>query len=392
MPGVWRYLFGEDFPWLKVPEERHSTCDDCPKVKLGEYRDDCRCCTYYPELANFLVGLALMSDSREAIVPLIRSHSTVPIGLAPSPQRYKNVVEAYAQDRFGEEPWMLCPFVDKQTFHCKIYPFRNSVCSTYFCTNDHGEIGNEFWGKLQNLAGNVEMSLSQYCMDKVGLSHKKFVASLDELSEVDIPSLSNADDLSWSEHASRTLWGDWYGREVEFFEACAQVVLDERENLFDIARTQPERNALKYEENVRLSIAEKHRHAAPVVADTNSPHRGIYEHRYKLQVLERRVWQLPIQQGLVRLSEAVEILENPRDDAWNSECPQEFMVRSLSATADSPDINQLYSSSQVALLRYFESPQLMNEAFFAHPLVAELEAARELLAQWLRLGILVETQ
>ena len=33
MPGVWRYLFPEDFHWLKLPDERHATCDDCYKVK-----------------------------------------------------------------------------------------------------------------------------------------------------------------------------------------------------------------------------------------------------------------------------------------------------------------------------------------------------------------------
>ncbi|MEZ4271966.1 MAG: hypothetical protein R3C68_11215 [Myxococcota bacterium] len=354
MPGVWRYLFPEEFAWLKLPDERHATCDDCYKVKFGEYRNDCRCCTYFPELSNFLVGLGLKSASRQVLTPLIERRLFLPMGLAPTPLRYQRIIAAYAADRFGEEPWMVCPFVNPETFHCGVYAFRNSVCSTFFCTNDHGALGNEFWGNVQDLAGQVESSIAQWCMGELGFSHELYVQRLDSLS-VDVSSMSEPDTLAWDDHVYAALWGDWCGKELVFFENCAELVMKHRETLFEIARQQAGRDALIYEKNVRLFIPEKDRHEAPEIADENTERRPIDEAWYKLQLVERRLWQLPFQEGLVCLNQAVEVIDNPRDDLWSETSGEPFIVRTKDA-ATRPKVRELFGAEGVALLRLFETP------------------------------------
>ena len=59
MPPLYR-------PWVRavlegpVPRERRATCDECPMVRAEPpavgFRADTRCCTFHPELPNFLVG------------------------------------------------------------------------------------------------------------------------------------------------------------------------------------------------------------------------------------------------------------------------------------------------------------------------------------------------
>jgi len=388
MPAVWRYLFPDDFQWLKVPDERNATCDNCYKVKSGEYRDDCRCCTYFPDLSNFQLGLALLSESRDAVLPLVGGRFVLPMGLAPSPLRYQKTVITYAADRFGKEPSMLCPFVDPSTFHCRIYPFRNSICSTFFCTNDHGKIGNEFWDVVLDLVGQVETALAQWCMDEVGLAHETYVERLNELAS-DIPSMSDVDTLAWSQHAHSVLWGDWLGREVDFLEACGRLVMVHRHELFDIARQQAGRVALTYVNNLRLTIAEEIRHEAPEVATINIERWPIDPSWYRLQLIERQLWELPFHQGPIVLSEAVEIIAPPRDDAWSATASELYMVRSKGPDSP-PKIREIFGTAEINLLRIFEEPLTFDEALFERPELHQLETARNFLAQCLRLGILVD--
>lgn len=386
MPGVWRYLFPKDFDWFKLPAERHATCDDCYKVKLGDFRDDCRCCTYFPELVNFMLGLALKSDSRDAVLPLVQKRYVLPLGMVPTPLRYHRTIIAYAGERFGQEKWMLCPFVEPSTFHCGIYPFRNSICSTFFCTNDHGKAGDNFWGRAQDLVGLVETSLAQWCMDNVGLSHQAYCSQLDELS-ADVAAMTEPDTLAWSEHAYVALWGDWFGREMEFLEACAELVMEHRDDLYEIARLQAGRDALVYEQNVRSLIPDAQLHEAPELADEDTEHRPIGSSWYKLQLAERQLWELPFQEGPVVLSEAVEIIDNPRDDKWSEDSPELFMVRS---GGPKPKIRELFGAEEIDLLRVFEQPRVFGEELFQRPELDRVDDARGFLARCLRLGILTE--
>ncbi len=83
-----------------VPREERATCEACPmvddssssEIKLGRFSSLTKCCTYTPELPNFLAGMVLADNEpatetgratlrarierRIAITPLFSRHST----------------------------------------------------------------------------------------------------------------------------------------------------------------------------------------------------------------------------------------------------------------------------------------------------------------------------
>ena len=134
---------------------------------------------------------------------------------------------------------------------------------------------------------------------------------------------------------------------------------------------------------------EEIRDEAPEIATINIERWPIDASWYRLQLLERQLWELPFHEGPVVLSATVEIIENPRDDAWSMTSPRPYMVRSRDRGA-LPEIRELFEAEEIDLLRTFHHPQHFDEALFERPELERLNTARQLLAQCLRLGILVD--
>lgn len=88
------------------------------------------------------------------------------------------------------------------------------------------------------------------------------------------------------------------------------------------------------------------------------------------------------------LSDAVEILDNPRDDPWSRASSKAMMVRS---TTPGSDLRAFLEDDEVELLRVFVEPQVLGEALFERREIQQLRSPRTLLAEWLRLEILVPT-
>ena len=151
-PGIWRHLLPEEFTWQTPPREHRATCDDCYLVTLGDFAADCQCCTYSPQIPNFLVGLALKDPrSRDAMMRQIEAGGALPRELVNAPGRFRRALALHEYGRFGRDTEATCRFYDRRTTQCRIYPYRNSVCSTFICAHDHGEDGEYYWERLQQL-------------------------------------------------------------------------------------------------------------------------------------------------------------------------------------------------------------------------------------------------
>lgn len=370
VPGIWRSLLPEDLWWLDPPDERRATCHSCYKVALGDYRDDCRCCTYFPRIPNFMLGLALCQPaSRPHVERVIESGSALPVGLVPSSVQYCAAVEAQANDLFGNLPEMLCPFVEPNTFNCGIYSNRNSVCSTFFCVNDHGQSGEKFWQKLQQLVGHVESTVALWAMNHVGLDYTDYISRLDQQA-------SQLDQLvdksgAWSVSVRRELWGEWFGRESEFFRCCADRALAEKQGLYHIATKQQLVEPLAYESAVRFAIPEKHREATPEM-NRSDQYQPIESMWYQVQLAARNLWQLPFGEAIT-LDENVE-LQQPADG-------QAVVVYGEHSLSVGPE--------RLAVLRLLGTPQTLDTRFFELDQVAALGQSRRALAEWMRQGIVV---
>lgn len=222
-----------------IPPETRATCDDCAMCAPGGqhphgsafyFSPRVKCCSYQPRLPNYLVGAVLedtdfaFSAGRETMERRIDEGVAVtPLGLRESARTgllYDNSPEA-----FGRAESFRCPhYLEEGGGRCGIWKHRNSVCATYFCKYERGAIGLAFWRRLRDLLIEVEKSLAAWCvlesdMDEAVLGHlfgadasrrSLTAAQVDEVPEPEV---------------ARQVWGNWLGREREFYRECAKRVV-----------------------------------------------------------------------------------------------------------------------------------------------------------------------
>jgi hypothetical protein len=229
-----------------IPRESRATCDNCamcaakqPESSAQTYYFDpvIKCCTWVPNLPNFLVGRILSEAGPSDVDPAAQfGRATVekriaggigvsPLGLAPSPVfslLYRNSSES-----FGRSRSLSCPHYIEDGGRCGIWRNRNSTCSTWFCKHVRGQVGFTFWrDSLHQLLQIVERALARWCLlelpfDDAALRH--LVVTDDWTGDADTvtgASLDNRVDRS----SYARIWGRWRGREHEFFARCAELV------------------------------------------------------------------------------------------------------------------------------------------------------------------------
>ncbi|MFW7380567.1 MAG: hypothetical protein ACOH5I_17275 [Oligoflexus sp.] len=247
-PGVWRYAMPREFLHLQFPDERRATCMNCPKSAYESYRKDYRCCTYHPRIPNYLIGLAWDEGSAQpAIQKIIDDGWVTPEGMNGTPQQWLDYLADVEHDRFGKSDKVLCPMLDKPTGLCRVHAFRNSVCSTFFCLKDHGELGDGFWGKVQTLGSQVETSLAQWSLRELGFDLDRYIKRFNRLAPK-IKKLADPVTGGWLPEVQEELWGDWADRKVELFLATAQLISEHRDELWDIANSQEIMEASKFDQ------------------------------------------------------------------------------------------------------------------------------------------------
>lgn len=381
-PGIWRALLPEDFAWMTPPREQRATCEDCYLVTLGDFAAACQCCTYSPQIPNFLVGLALKDpQSRGPMMRQIENGGALPRELVNSPGRFRRSVVLHDRGQFGRDPTAVCPFYDAEITDCRIYPYRNSVCATFVCAHDHGEAGEHYWLRLQQLVGHLEQAVAQWAMERVGYPHDRYVERLDGLSgKVEV--CTDPATEGWSDEARRALWGDRLGREVEFFVRCADVVLETREDLYSIACNTRIRQAIVFEQAVKDWMPPELQHQVPTVADDEFGAEPVPSLYYKLELATRSLWQLPFGEGPVALAGSALIEDNAGEDAAaRANDAWSHVVRT-------GDERWFLFPPEAAALRVFETPQFIDGDLLDRPEIAALPEPRQVLAIWLRRGLL----
>lgn len=296
MPGTWFYMFPEDFRWFQFPEEKRVTCNACPKVCDADYHPQYRCCTYHPRLANFMLGFALDDpDTRPHVLSVIENGFALPEGLQHTPGQYRASLRQNVTKDFGKDSRVLCRFLEVESGRCGMYLYRNSVCSTFFCHNDHGEEGRNFWERLQYLAGQIESALAQWAMEELGLASPDYFRRFDSLAE-DLDSVE-ADGGGWSADCRRLLWGPWFGREETFYREAAALIRREKDRLFELAGEREIGAPAIYEETFRLSLDADLRQEMDAEGPVTGRPVPVSELWYALQVGQSRIKRLNVGQA-----------------------------------------------------------------------------------------------
>ncbi|HYO74436.1 MAG TPA: hypothetical protein VEU33_51010 [Archangium sp.] len=239
LPVLYRDLL-PDFFRAELPNEEKATCSSCamcPSSAQGAvesvdgvsrlFRPDTKCCTYYPKLPNYLVG-ALLSDTREElgegrrrVGEKIAGHVGVtPQWLRPS-ARY-NLLYRNSRQFFGRAASMRCPYFEEQQGGCTIWPYREAVCSTFFCKYVAGADGRKLWMTFKTYLALAEIQLSRYAV--LQLLPEYILTGRDKPELAETPTLEDLDDKPLPEKEYAALWRQWAGREVEFYRACYDTI------------------------------------------------------------------------------------------------------------------------------------------------------------------------
>jgi hypothetical protein len=225
-----------------IPVERHATCDRCAMLPQGAgevgdsdlfFSPSTKCCTYLPELSNFLVGRVLSDrdpDSAEGRATvearIAKGVGVTPLGLHPTP--VYSLLYRSSPGSFGHAKSMRCPHYLEDGGRCGVWRHRESTCATWFCKYGRGSIGRTFWQRLHDTLAVAEGVLRTHCLLELGLETRmlsdlfqphsltRVVARNAGLTATEV---DGEIDLAMYDRA----WGAWRGRESELFVACAKI-------------------------------------------------------------------------------------------------------------------------------------------------------------------------
>ena len=233
LPDVYRGVFA-DFFTSQVAEESAATCASCamwrspgPRCSNVEgFSRQTKCCTYYPELPNYLVGALLNSRSGALTTGRDRTRAIIsgrigvtPHGLLRPPKHTLLMINA--PEALGRCGSLACPYYDQQEGTCAVHPFRNAVCCTWFCKYSAGKDGWLFWQALKTYLSEAQTTLTQYALHRLGWPSDQIIQP-----EADGSFLTarEADGLPIENEAYGALWRDWVGREAAFYRTTHRIV------------------------------------------------------------------------------------------------------------------------------------------------------------------------
>ena len=224
-----------------VPRESRATCNACAmcaregqESASASYFFDpvVRCCSYVPDLHNFLVGRILLDtdpaarQGRSTVEKRIADAVGVtPLGLQQPPV-YARIYGSSSQ-AFGRSRALRCPHYVEDGNRCGIWRNRESTCATWFCKHVRGDLGYRFWrDSLHPMLRAVETDLARWCVLELQLGNdalRHSVASGDWTSEAEVIT-GDVLDNRLDQKAYARLWGKWRGREHEFYCQCGELV------------------------------------------------------------------------------------------------------------------------------------------------------------------------
>ncbi|MBI5368670.1 MAG: hypothetical protein HZA54_16660 [Planctomycetes bacterium] len=221
--------------WLRaitggpIPAETNATCDNCAmlpspgsSLRATYFHPATKCCAFQPSLPNYLAG-GILSDPDPAITEgrkELEIRISRRVAVSPGSALVGSVFTLLYNNTpnvFGRAPDLRCHFLSP-TGGCGIRQHRPGVCATWFCKHVRGNTGWRFWRLAHELLLQVEEELSLWCLAELHLG------SPEAIEQESAPHVSElGGEIDWAQY--RALWGEWAGRELEFYRACAERVL-----------------------------------------------------------------------------------------------------------------------------------------------------------------------
>lgn len=217
-------FYGRFFPktfWSSSLVETKATCQQCIQSPK-KYKEDLKCCTFWPFIPNYVVGQILLSkeakyqEAQQVILNHIQKrHWNLPIGLV-APGDYQMSFKKNKKKVFGQDSDFLCPYYSKKNNNCGLWLYRGSVCTSFFCESSYGKSGHEFWHLFENYFSYLEMGLSQEVLVYKDFSPRDVTDQLDFLMV--------QEKIKFSAGRYKKIWKHFHGQEKDFYIQAARFV------------------------------------------------------------------------------------------------------------------------------------------------------------------------
>ena len=211
--------------------EVHATCHDCALAPPAGaaytpggpfFHPVHKCCTFVPTLPNYAVGEALAAGgegARRIEARIARGGGVSPLALDRT--ELEALIAREGRAGFGQAAALRCPYLT-DAGACSVWASRNAVCATWFCRHTQGARGEGLWRSVKMYLSVAERAVAMHCALALDLDGEALAAHLHAGARAET---LEAHDLDGTLDPARAkaIWGRWYGREGEFFRACAGV-------------------------------------------------------------------------------------------------------------------------------------------------------------------------
>jgi hypothetical protein len=193
-----------------VAEEGEGPGDDLARP----FSRETKCCTFTPRIPNYMAG-GILSDmdpsqmeGRRRLKEKIRSgEGILPNGIYPS-RAYNDHFSRRRTKDFGRSKELLCPYFVPGPYNCSIWKYREAICSFWYCKHLAAGCGARFWDSMIDYFKSVQEALAQIAAKSAGLS------------------LVDPFPGKPANHDPVKIWGEWIGREEEYYIRCFEIVRD----------------------------------------------------------------------------------------------------------------------------------------------------------------------
>lgn len=234
LPEVYRNFLPRFFE-NNIPEETAATCADCAMWGGSKpafpgrihFSRDSKCCTHYPNLPNYLIGALLSNNNPTLKTGKRRIRQTIHnrIGVTPygilRPKKFQFLLKSTESNFFGKSRLLICPFFEREKGICTIRPYWDAVCNTWFCKYIDGYDDMMFWITLRKYLVSGEETLAKYALYKMDWDPQKIAPE----KSPDFPlTVEELDDQPSDQKTYQALWGEWVGREEDFYKKTYLLV------------------------------------------------------------------------------------------------------------------------------------------------------------------------
>jgi hypothetical protein len=237
LPAVYQKFFPAFFEEA-IPVETLATCFDCAMCsKPGEpqmpgvsyFKPDSKCCTFMPKLPNYLVGALLsdtspeMEEGRSRIRKRIDEKvGILPYGIYPS-KKFAVLYKRAADKTFGKNQILMCPYFVHESGNCSVWKYRETVCTTYYCKSIAGQEGKKFWASVNAYLTHAQDTLNLYAITILQLDVNSIIEHMKN-QNVEVLEVSDLEESPLPEEEYSKLWGEWAGREMEFYKRSFEII------------------------------------------------------------------------------------------------------------------------------------------------------------------------